>query len=123
MPDRVADASVLAAVIFQEQRAAEAQALLSGAQLCEPLLLAYELTSVARKKALQQPERRRSLAGALRLGLATNIRWVDVLFPAILELALEKGLTTYDATYLHVARALGVPLVTFDRELRAAAQR
>ncbi len=49
MPDRVADASVLAAVIFQEKRA-------------------------------------------------------------------------YDATYLHVARTLGVPLVTFDRDLRAAAQ-
>lgn len=122
MPDKVADASVLAAVVFQERRSEEAQALLSGAQLCEPLLLAYELTSVARKKALQQPERRGSLTEALQQGLALNVRWVEVDFPAVLELALDKGLTTYDATYLHLARTLGVPLVTFDRDLQAAAQ-
>ncbi len=36
---------------------------------------------------------------------------------------LQEGPTPYDATYLYVARTLGVPLVTFDRELRAAAQR
>lgn len=64
MPDKVADASVLAAVIFREPRSDEARALLSGAELCEPLLLAYELTSIARKKALQQLEYRSSWKAA-----------------------------------------------------------
>lgn len=62
------------------------------------------------------------MEGGLRGGLALDVRWVDVEFPAVLDLALESGLTTYDASYLYVARTLGIPLVTFDRELRAAAQ-
>ena len=36
------------------------------------------------------------------------------------ELSLDTGLTTYDATYLYLARAMGVPLVTFDERLEGA---
>jgi predicted nucleic acid-binding protein len=32
-------------------------------------------------------------------------------------LALQIGLTAYDASYLFVSRQLGVPLVTFDKKL------
>ena len=32
---------------------------------------------------------------------------------------LETGLTTYDASYLYLARSLGVPLLTFDGRLAA----
>ncbi len=39
---------------------------------------------------------------------------------AILLLALQTGLTTYDAAYLYLARSLGIPLVTFDEQLQTA---
>jgi predicted nucleic acid-binding protein len=44
---------------------------------------------------------------------------VDV--PAVLALAIEYGLTAYDASYLWLARSLGAPLVTFDAQLGDAA--
>jgi predicted nucleic acid-binding protein len=78
-----------------------------------------ELASVAHKKALRYPDRVDAIARALELVLALEIRWVDVDHRAILHLALEKGLTTSDATYLSVARSLGAPLVTFDVRLLA----
>jgi predicted nucleic acid-binding protein len=41
---------------------------------------------------------------------------------AVLDLALATGLTTYDATYLFLARSLGLPLATLDQRLRCHAQ-
>ena len=120
MPVKVADASVLAAVAFGEPQADEAVELLGGAVLHEPTLLAYELASVAHKKALRYPDRVDAIAAALALALALEIQWHEVDHRAVLGLALEKGLTTYDATYLYVARSVGAPLVTFDEKLRAA---
>ncbi|MBN1442012.1 MAG: type II toxin-antitoxin system VapC family toxin [Planctomycetes bacterium] len=123
MPGEVADASVLGAFLFQEPRAEEAASLLERAELFEPELLAYELASIARKKALRHPELRPRIREALEVGLSLDIRWVRVDQPAVVELALDAGLTTYDASYLHVARTLGIPLVTFDDRLRAASER
>ena len=41
---------------------------------------------------------------------------------AALGLALAADLTTYDASYLWLAQALSMPLVTFDRRLAEAAR-
>jgi predicted nucleic acid-binding protein len=121
MPGRVADASVIAAIIFEEPRADEANALASGADLYAPTILAYELGSVARKKAIADPGGVDAIAAALEAGLAWHIRWTDVQHVAVLRLALQTGLSTYDASYLYLARVLDVPLITFDEGLRAAA--
>lgn len=48
------------------------------------------------------------------------MNWVVVDHVVVLRLALDTGLTTYDASYLYVARTLGLPLVTFDGRLRRA---
>ena len=119
MRARVADASVVAAMLFQEPQAQEAVALLKGAQLYEPTLLPYELASVARKKILRYPEQREALLEALELGLRMDIRWVEVDHSAVVALALDTGLTTCDAAYLSVARLVGGPLLTFDATLRS----
>jgi predicted nucleic acid-binding protein len=119
MPGKVVDASVLGAVVFQEPRLAEAVALLQGAELYAPTLLAYELASIARKKALLNPPSAPDLLANLEDAQAMDIRWMEVNHPAVVRLALDTGLTTYDASYLYVARHLGLVLVTFDQRLQA----
>ena len=111
MPARVADASVIAAIAFGEPEAGEALSL-----------LAYDLASIARKKTLRYPEQASDIARALSLSLALDVTWLDVDHDEALRLALETGLATYDASYLYLARTLGVPLVTFDEQLRRATQ-
>jgi predicted nucleic acid-binding protein len=121
MPGKVADASILAALIFEEGKANEAAALVSGVELHAPHLLAYELGNVTRKKILEWPEHQQQFIQALADGLSLNIRWSEVDPLGVVELALATGLTVYDAAYLHLAQSLGVPLVTFDRRLQAVA--
>lgn len=120
MPAKVVDASVLGALLFGERRAQEAFSLLQGAELYAPTLLHYELASIARKKALHYPRQRAELIAALRVGLSLELHQVQVDHEAALRLALDTGLTTYDASYLILARSLGVPLVTFDERLQRA---
>jgi predicted nucleic acid-binding protein len=121
MAASVADASALGAVAFGEPEAAAIVERLAGEDLYAPSLVAYELASVARKKVLARPEQREAIAWALEQVLALDVRRVDVDQPAVLELALEARLTTYDAAYLWLARQLGASLVTLDAELAAAA--
>lgn len=120
MPVKIVDASVMAAWAFREPRAAEAFELLRGAELHAPTLLAYEMTSIARTKSAQYPGQADSIREALRLVLALPIRWPQVDHLAVLNLSLATGLSTYDASYLHLAQRFGVPLLTFDRRLEAA---
>jgi len=120
MITEVVDASVLAALVFAEPRAEEAFTLLHGKRLYAPSLLPYELTSIARKKALRYPDHRDRLLRALDVALAVDIGWVEVDHAAVCRLALDAGVTTYDACYLYVAKSLGVSLITFDERLRAA---
>jgi predicted nucleic acid-binding protein len=45
----------------------------------------------------------------------------DVDMPQALQLAGERDISAYDAQYVALARALGVPLITEDRKLLRAA--
>jgi predicted nucleic acid-binding protein len=58
---------------------------------------------------------------ALETARSLAYEWVNVDIVAVLRLADETGLTTYDASYLHVASVLDLPLVTFDKRLARAA--
>ena len=122
MPVRVVDASVIAAWCFREPRAADALQLIQGFELHAPLLLAYELTSIARRKAITYPETVADICEALQIALNSPIHWSIVDHVAVLNVALDTKLTTYDASYLLLARTLGVPLITFDRQLEKAVQ-
>ena len=89
-------------------------------ELHAPMLLAYELTNIARKKSVEHPEYVQTASAALRTALNLHWHWSEVDHLAVLRLALETALTTYDASYLYLARSLGVPLVTFDERLAKA---
>ena len=120
MAASVADASVLAALLFDEPRRAEAEGLLTGADLFEPTLLPYELASVARKKIRLDPDQEGPVLRALELLAEVPFRWVVVDQSEAVQLAVRTGLTTYDAAYLWAARSVGAQLVTFDARLQAA---
>jgi predicted nucleic acid-binding protein len=121
MPGKVVDASVIGAWCFREPRAAEAEALMEAFQLVAPALLPYELVSIARKKAAARPADLTLLEEGLMVGLALPITYADVDQQAVLRLALDHRLSTYDASYLHLARTLALPLATFDARLARAA--
>ena len=115
---KVVDASVLGALVFNEPRAGEAAALLEGAELYAPKLMAYELAHITQKKSAQLPAQINAIKEALNIALLMEIRWLDVSHMAVLRLALETGLTTYDASYLYLSRLLGADLATFDDKLQ-----
>ncbi|MCH7749829.1 MAG: type II toxin-antitoxin system VapC family toxin [Acidobacteria bacterium] len=121
MSARVIDASVMAAVAFGEPRRDEAVALVHGAEVLGPTLLAYELTHVACKKCRARPDEAVHVASQLSDALTLTDRWLEVDAGEVLALALVWGLSAYDASYLWLAAALKVPLVTFDRQLAAVA--
>lgn len=123
IPAKVVDASALAALVFGEPEAKELAGKLKAAELLAPSLLPFELASIARKKIVKQPKDRHLVIRALALGLAVEMKYVDVDQEQVVELALETGLTVYDSCYLWVARQFKVPLVTLDRALAAAAAR
>ena len=58
-------------------------------------------------------------AFAASLGVA--VRLAEPSWMAVLALARDSGLTTYDAAYLQLALELGVPLTTLDTRLGRAA--
>ena len=122
MPGKVVDASVLGAVVFGEPRTDEARLLLADADLYAPALLAYELASIARKKIGIYPDLKGTILQLLEEALNMEIFWAEVLHPGVVDLALETELSTYDASYLYLARHLGMPLVTFDKQLGSFAK-
>ena len=118
----VVDSSVFAAMAFDEPNAEEALALVSGCEFYAPTLMAFEVTNTAWKKITRTPALRPGILESLSVALSTPINWTEVNFDETLKLALETGLTAYDASYLYLAQTLGMPLATFDRKLSSAAQ-
>ena len=122
MPGRVVDASVFAAAYFREPRQREADRLIAGVRLFAPTLLRYEMANIAVKKISDAPQQRETLVASLQRFLRLNIDFREVDCQRVVELATLTGLTAYDASYLFVARELGMPLLTFDAQLARVAR-
>jgi predicted nucleic acid-binding protein len=120
-PRVVLDCSVLAAQLFGEAHAADADAWMLGKSLHAPSLLPFEFSTVAHKKL-----RAGGARGAVDEAVAEFSDLRMDLHPvppaAMVELAAAYGLSTYDAADLWLAEALGAPLATVDAQLAAAAQ-
>jgi predicted nucleic acid-binding protein len=120
MPVKVVDASAIAALMFGEPEAREAAARLRGATLAAPALLPFEIASVCLKKLMRHPEQRELLLAASRLFNRLEIAQHNVELQGFVELARQAGLSTYDASYLWLARHLRAELVTLDARLARA---
>ena len=116
----VVDASAIASLLFGERRGAEVAEVLEGRELVAPTLLRYELGSVCLKKRELYPESRDSLMVAFSLLDRLRLHEVAVVEKAVVELAEQKNLTYYDASYLWLALKLRAELVTLDSRLREA---
>ena len=121
MPEVVIDTSALAAMVYGEPTAEAVSQRLVGKTLVAPALLWFELANVCLKKVRHHPEDKEHylacLAGVSRMGVDT--REVDQV--ATVRLAEEARLSTYDASYLWLARHLGAELVTLDEKLAKVA--
>jgi predicted nucleic acid-binding protein len=119
---KVVDASAFAALLFAEPEAEAIAQRLKDARLAAPALLDFELANVCLTKMRRRPRQREALRAAFRLAHQLRMETVAVDHGAALDLAEATGLTTYDASYLWLARVLGAELVTLDRKLAAAAR-
>ncbi len=121
MAVKVVDASAIAALLFGEPEAESVAKQLDASRLVAPALFGFELANVCTIKTRRHPERREALATAFRLRERLSIESVSVNHDDVPGLAATVGLTAYDASYLWLARQLGVELVTLDRQLGRAA--
>jgi len=117
MPVRVVDASALGALLFGEPKAEEIAERLSGATLVAPAILWFEVASICLKKIKYHPQAAGRILSAFGYVHQLAIQQVDVSHAEVIDLARKKRLTTYDASYLWVARKLRAELVTLDKRL------
>ena len=126
MPDSIVlDASVAAKLYFAEDLSSEAEAAVRAAgSIIAPELLLIELASVASKRA----RRGTSPIGPARSavysvgGLLDEVVSLVDLAPRAFELAVEHGFTAYEASYLALAEARGLPVLTADLRLVSRAR-
>lgn len=121
-PCLVADATVLAAVVFHgESEHAQAVALLQGRLLAAPQLVDYEIACVALKKLRRERIQASQVMAALETYVGISMERHAIPPGAMLQVAERYSLTAYDAAYLWLAAELEVPLATFDDQLFEAA--
>lgn len=118
---KVVDASALAALLFGEPDAEVVAERLTDARLAAPTLLAFELANVCLVKCRRHPQQRQALLAGFGMRRELDVEEILVDHEAAVQLALETGLTAYDASYLWLTRQLGAELVTLDRALDAVA--
>ena len=121
MAVKVIDASALAALLFGEPEAEAVVGRLGDARLVAPSLLGFELANICLIKCRRHPDQEPGLRRAFGLRGRLGVEEVAVDHEGAIELAVETGLTAYDASYLWLSRQLGAELVTLDRQLAAAA--
>jgi predicted nucleic acid-binding protein len=124
--DLILDASATLAWCFEDERSADADALLE--RLATSVALVPGLWHVELANALLAAERRRRLTAAeieefYRLLRRLTIETDDPRLPPapLLALARAHRLTVYDATYLDLALRRNLPLATRDAALGRAA--
>ena len=89
--------------------------------LVAPNLLPLEIASVCLKKLRRHPVQQERLLAAHRLFGRMDISQTEVDLTEVVILAEQTGLTSYDASYLWLARRLQAELVTLDKQLARTA--
>ncbi len=126
----VVDNSIVMAWCFRDETSSYAQKVLESLAYHEaitpaiwPLEVCNVLVVAERKKRLHQSDSTQFLSLLHDLPIRIEQESAGRMFTSILTLARERGITTYDASYLDLAIRLGLPLATLDTVLRSAARK
>lgn len=124
----VLDASVALAWCFRDEASALTEYLLRRAArdgCVVPAHFRVEIANVlsgARRRGRIAPEGIALYLGILRsLPIAIDRADRDVILGAVLDLSQSASIAAYDAAYVDLARRLGLPLATIDRDMVRAA--
>lgn len=113
----VVDASVLIAVITNEEEKEKLVAMTNEAELIAPLSVHWEIgnafSSLLKRKRVSIDE----ALQAIDIYLQIPVRFVEVELTDSLELADEFGIYAYDAYLLRCAEKYRLPLLTLDNRL------
>ncbi len=126
----VADCSVAAAWLLEDEVSAETDALLDQASHYGALVpaiwfleMANMLLNAARRKRVLPAKIPLKLRAISKLPVETDKLPPEDVYEDIFLLAERHGLTVYDAAYLELAAREGLPLATRDAALRKAAKK
>lgn len=129
-PALVLDASVALAWAFEDEEDGYPDLVLDSlaeAKACVPAIWPLEvgnaLLVAERRGRLNQAATVQFLALLRQLPIVVEPERPERIWGEILALAREQGLSTYDASYLHLAMRRGFSLATNDELLRQAAVR
>ncbi len=129
-PGLVLAASVTLAWVFEDEAQPYTDAVLDALAEVEalvpaiwPLEVGNALLVAQRGGRLNQAATVQFLALLWELPITVESERPEQMLGEILALAREQRLSTYDATYLHLAMRRGLPLATADEALRRAATR
>lgn len=123
----VADASVIGNVLLTDEQGNDTGTLLdlvSTAELVEPAHWPIEscglLLKAARRRRMSTVHRDGALAQAKGLIALAEVE-TSLRIGPVVDVALEYHISVYDAAYLELAARAGLPLLTSDAGLQAAA--
>lgn len=126
----VVDASLIIAWLLREDSSAEAEdvaRLIVEEGAFVPQLFSLEVANVllqaVRRKRITSAYAEEQLRRLEDLSLFTDTETGDHAWTTTYRLALDEGLTVYDATYLELALRRDAILATLDVDLIAAAKR
>lgn len=83
-----------------------------------PSLLKYEVGNTLRTKLMRKKIKKGEAQKLYQFFLTINIKEEAINFHDVLNLALEKNLSFYDASYLYLAKSKKVKLLTLDHSLK-----
>lgn len=130
MGDFVLDCSATLPWVFADEATPAADELLDrlsgGACAWVPALWHLELGNVLlgakRRNRIDQAGIEAFLSQLAIYAIAVDDQTMERAWQKTLDLALQHGLSTYDAAYLELALRRGLPVATLDRELMVAAR-
>jgi predicted nucleic acid-binding protein len=127
----VVDTSVVLAWCFPDEDAALAQRIAQmfsqGDSAIATSFWPHEVLNALlvgeKRKRISVAQVRTFLADLAALPIALEQVPAEAVFDRIQSKSREHGLTTYDAAYLDLAQAIGVPLATLDEDLIRACRK
>lgn len=119
----VVDASVLIAVITNEEEKEKLIQITAEADLVAPLSVHWEIGNAFSSLLKRRRIKLEDALQAIEIYLQIPVRFVEVELTESVELADEMGLYAYDAYLLRCAEKFHLPLLTLDHQLMEAAKK